>query len=225
MAGDGEANKSKHGAPITSRPTRFSGKQKVRHSTCRLTQIRKHYIRKKTQNRDAEIASRRAAAGVVRAISAVLGKHVDVYLRALRQASPMSLLLDFFPKKDITVKSIIISILSKQTQKVFAWLILKDRLSTRELPRRNVLCSQSTEESLFHLLIGCPFASACCNWLGLQILQQWDLSQCLESFRRQLHVPFFMEVIIRMSRAIWQARNGLIFSNKPPSFHEAKRTF
>jgi hypothetical protein len=141
MAGDGEANKSKHGAPITSRPTRFSGKQKVRHGTCRLTQIRKHYIRKKTQNRDAEIASRRAAAGVVRAISAVLGKHVDVYLRALRQASPMSLLLDFFPKKDITVKSIIISILSKQTQKVFAWLILKDRLSTRNFEEECSLLS------------------------------------------------------------------------------------
>jgi hypothetical protein len=89
--------------------------------------------------------------------------------------------------------------------KVFAWLILKDRLSTRELLRRKhmdlpdyncVLCHQTIEESIFHLLIGCPFATACWNWLGLQITNQGELLLCLESFRDQLQVPFFMEVII-----------------------------
>jgi hypothetical protein len=118
--------------------------------------------------------------------------------------------------------------------KVFAWLILKDRLSTRELLKRKnmelqdytcVLCSQSTEETLFHLLIDCPFASACWNWLGLQVTDQEDLYQYLESFRWQLHVPFFMEIIILICWTIWQMRNGLIFRNIPPSLQEAKRAF
>jgi hypothetical protein len=118
--------------------------------------------------------------------------------------------------------------------KVFAWLILKDRLSTRELLKRKemelqdytcVLCSLSTKESLFHLLIECPFATACWNWLGLQVTNQDDLFQYLESFRRQLFVPFFMKIIILMSWTIWQMRNGLIFRNIPSSLQEAKRAF
>jgi hypothetical protein len=109
-------------------------------------------------------------------------------------------------------------------------------LSTRELLRRKhielqdytcVLCSQSAEETLFHLLIliDCPFAAACWNWVGLHVNQQGDLFQYLESFRRQLQIPFFMEIIILMSWTIWQMRNGLIFNNKPPSLLEAKRAF
>lgn len=77
--------------------------------------------------------------------------------------------------------------------KVFAWLILKDRISTRELLRRKnmelqdyncVLCSLSTEESLFHLLADCPFATACWNSIGLQVNHHLDLFQNLENFIR-----------------------------------------
>ena len=88
-----------------------------------------------------------------------------------------------------------------------------------------VLCNNSIEESLLHLMIECPFASECWNWLGLHTQQSWEIYQCLKEFRRQLHVPFFMEIIILMSWTIWQARNGLIFNNKPPSIQEAKRAF
>ena len=118
--------------------------------------------------------------------------------------------------------------------KVFSWLILKDRLSTTELLRRKnmelqdyncVLCNNMTEESLFHLLISCPFAEACWNQIGLHVNHQGDLLQCLDSFRRQLQVPFYMEVVILMSWTIWHMRNGLIFSNKPPSLQEASRAF
>jgi hypothetical protein len=50
---------------------------------------------------------------------------------------------------------------------LFFWLVLKDRISTRELLRRKnmniedyncVLCSNSTDETLMHLLLQCPFA-------------------------------------------------------------------
>lgn len=69
-----------------------------------------------------------------------------------------------------------------------------------------VLCNSSTEESLCHLLIKCPFATACWNWIGIQVDDQLDLFQNLELFRRQLQAPFFMEAMILMCWTIWQAR-------------------
>ena len=88
-----------------------------------------------------------------------------------------------------------------------------------------ILCNNMIEESLFHLLIGCPFAEACWNQIGIHVNHQDDLLQCFDSFRRQLQVPFYMEVIIIMSWTIWQMRNGLIFNNKPPSLQDASRAF
>jgi hypothetical protein len=52
----------------------------------------------------------------------------------------------------------------------FFWLLIKDRLSTRELLRRKsmhlddyncVLCSLAVEESLVHLFLDCPFSESC----------------------------------------------------------------
>jgi len=52
------------------------------------------------------------------------------------------------------------------------------RLSTRELPRRKTMhlddhscvhCAFDVEETLFHLLFGCPFATACWNTLQLAV--------------------------------------------------------
>lgn len=68
--------------------------------------------------------------------------------------------------------------------KMFAWLIIKDRLSTRELLRRKnmdlqdyncVLCNNAVEESLMHLMFLCPFAQTCWAWLNCHISPQADL--------------------------------------------------
>lgn len=91
--------------------------------------------------------------------------------------------------------------------KVFFWLLIKDRLSTRELLRRNhmelpdyscVLCTASVEESLTHLFLECPFAIQCWDWINLHINHQLDPFQIFQSFKTQLHVSFFMEIIIVM---------------------------
>ena len=74
-------------------------------------------------------------------------------------------------------------------------------------------------------MVQCPFASTCWNWIGLQVSDQQDLFQNLESFRRQLQVPFYLEIIILMCWAIWHVRNGLIFNNRLPTINEAKRLF
>ena len=84
-----------------------------------------------------------------------------------------------------------------------------------ELPDyTSVCCSQQVDESSTHLFIFCPFAQACWGLLDLPIDQEGPFA-ALEQFRTQLHVPFFMEIIIVMSWCIWMQRNNLIFSRNP----------
>ena len=61
--------------------------------------------------------------------------------------------------------------------KFFFWLLLRNRLSTREILRRRnmhmpsyacVCCNLDTEESLTHLFFRCPFAQSC--WISLNIV-------------------------------------------------------
>jgi len=118
--------------------------------------------------------------------------------------------------------------------KVFFWLLMKDRISTRELLKRKnmalqdftcVLCSNNTEESLLHLFLECPFAAQCWGAINIQIAQYSDPFEFLLSFRNQLGVPFFMEIIILMAWSIWKSRNDQIFRQLQPSFHGAKQFF
>jgi hypothetical protein len=69
--------------------------------------------------------------------------------------------------------------------------------------------SAQVKETLSHLCIDCPFAQACWNVLHL-FIQPGDPLDILSSFRFQLNVVFFMDIIIIMSWCIWMARNDLI---------------
>jgi hypothetical protein len=77
-------------------------------------------------------------------------------------------------------------------RKIFFWLLLKDRLSTRDLlQRRNMFlpdyscvhCSDATLETLPHLLFDCPFALACWNTLLLNVSDPDDALNTVVSFR------------------------------------------
>ena len=89
--------------------------------------------------------------------------------------------------------------------KVFFWLLLKDRLSTRDLLGRKgmilqshdcVLCNQNSRETLEHLFLVCPFATQFWASLALTVPTFQDHTEVVASFRQQLNIPFFMEVII-----------------------------
>ena len=117
--------------------------------------------------------------------------------------------------------------------KVFFWLLLNDRLSTRELLRRKnmalpsyscVCCSQSMEESLEHLFIYCNFAQLCWASIGLMVGYD-DAFTTLENLKLQLRVPLFMEIIITMSWCIWMQRNDFIFRNIQPTQDQCFRHF
>lgn len=126
--------------------------------------------------------------------------------------------------------------------KVFFWLLIKDRLSTRELLRRKnmdlqnfscvlcmnfscVLCMGSVEESLYHLFLGCPFVIQCWAWINIQVDTSLDPFQNLQNFKDQLQVPFFMEIVIIMCWIIWKARNDWIFRQVIPNLQASKVFF
>lgn len=86
--------------------------------------------------------------------------------------------------------------------KVFFWLLVNDRLSTRNrLRRRNmqlesfhcVLCQLATEETLEHLFLSCPFASECWNKIGVTVQTQHNIFRAIQSIRRQTHPQFFYD--------------------------------
>jgi len=118
--------------------------------------------------------------------------------------------------------------------KVFFWLLLKDRLSTRELLKRKnmvlqeyscVLCNTSVDESLLHLFLHCPFSISCWAIINIQVDPNLGPFENLMSFRDQLHEPFFMEIIVLMCWVIWKARKDLIFRQINPNIHIAKQCF
>lgn len=95
-----------------------------------------------------------------------------------------------------------------------------------ELPSYNcVLCHQNEEETLVHLLLQCPFSVQCWQILQLTIDFPDDPMQFLESLKTQLHVPFYMDVVIILSWCIWMARNDLIFRNILPSLQNCRSLF
>jgi hypothetical protein len=111
--------------------------------------------------------------------------------------------------------------------KFFAWLLLNDRLNTRNMLRRRnkvlvdgyncVLCHEGAEETLEHLFFDCP--SATCRWLALGI--NWatnsNVHQKIYIARQAFVEPFFMEIFLIGAWCIWNERNDLIFNKKQPS--------
>ena len=120
--------------------------------------------------------------------------------------------------------------------RVFTWLLLKDRLNTRNILKRKkhklegnnyncALCNHNVEETALHLFFTCPFSQACWQHLGVQ----WNLA--MDFFHMLLHAkegfsnPFFMEVFIISAWQIWKQRNNFIFSRGQPSFLAWKTGF
>lgn len=110
-------------------------------------------------------------------------------------------------------------------RKVFFWLLSKARLSTRNILKRKnlqlasfncVLCANDSE-TVEHLFLDCGLAKACWSLIGVIVNNSINPFQIFEDFRRQLNVPFFMEIIIIMSWRIWAIRNDAIFRRIPAS--------
>ena len=118
--------------------------------------------------------------------------------------------------------------------KVFFWLLLKDRLSTRNFLKRKsmslpsyscALCTSNTEETMEHLFLHCPFAEACWGLIGVHIPYGADIFSTIDSFKAQLHTLVFMNIVILLCWSIWISRNDLIFQGLQPSTDSCRRVF
>jgi hypothetical protein len=119
--------------------------------------------------------------------------------------------------------------------RIFAWLLLQDRLNTKDIMQRKnwhieegpacVLCTNSTLETRDHLFFECSLAQECWTSVGIQ----WDcslpVSNRLLQARSMFKGPCFMEIFTCAAWNIWKERNEYIFKNQPPSMARWKVKF
>jgi hypothetical protein len=119
--------------------------------------------------------------------------------------------------------------------KVFAWLLLSDRLNTRDLLQRRhwkvtedthcVLCPGKVYEDRIHLFFECNFSVRVWNYLQIEWKPHDYLQEVLDQARRSFGRPFFMEVLMTACWNIWILRNGKIFRNEKCSFTKWRSKF
>jgi hypothetical protein len=107
--------------------------------------------------------------------------------------------------------------------KFFFWLLLHDRLNTRNLLGRKFFvltcydcatleCRQ--EETLVHLFWSCPFAEECWDFICPQRTKNLSVLEAISNMKDLLKLPFGMDIIILASWSIWIIRNNKIFKNQ-----------
>lgn len=90
--------------------------------------------------------------------------------------------------------------------KFFAWLLLADRLNTRELLRRRhkhleegyacVMCPDQIDESTFHLFFECTSSISIWFAIGIQWDLQGDACETLVHQRENIVGPYFMDLFM-----------------------------
>jgi hypothetical protein len=112
------------------------------------------------------------------------------------------------------------------TIKFFAWLLLNDRLNTRNILRRrkkfldegynSVLCQEGIEETSDHLFFECAATVCLCFALGISWSDSGSSHQRIYLAKQAFPHPFFMDIFMIAAWCIWTEINKLIFNNKPP---------
>lgn len=111
--------------------------------------------------------------------------------------------------------------------KFFAWLVLVDRLNTKDMLQKRhlniqgtntcVMCNLGVNETIQHLFFECPFAQDC--WLRLGI--HWDMTVAIRDriacARSSHNIPCIMEIILIAALELWKIRNDKVFQRKDPA--------
>lgn len=115
--------------------------------------------------------------------------------------------------------------------RVFAWLLLSDRLNTKNMNKRRhyvvdtstnrtdycILCHTQQEETQEHLCYTCSFSSACWSSVGLTWATYGDRFAWMAEAKTAWSKTMVMEVFITAAWSIWKERNNLIFRGVTPS--------
>ena len=119
--------------------------------------------------------------------------------------------------------------------KVFGWLLIHDRLNTRNMLKRRhfnigddhtcLLCGLQVEETVDHMIFSCPFSQSC--WARLNIA--WPTFPCrldlLQTTKDGWPNPFFYETFLTPTWSIWKERNNKHFRRVDPSINSWLRRF
>lgn len=103
--------------------------------------------------------------------------------------------------------------------KIFFWLLLRDRLNTRNLLRRKnkiledyscVLCTTNCEETSFHLFFYCPFSRSCLNFISVNCNLHLPPMDMVIKARNDFDNSVFREVVVTACWIIWTTRNRVV---------------
>jgi hypothetical protein len=124
--------------------------------------------------------------------------------------------------------------------KVFFWLLLQDRLNTRQLLQRKsfflpdyscAMCGSLQLESRTHLFFECPFALMCWQyicpgWLiPVDSRQQPYHEEIISSLLATIGQNFSLDIVILGCWSIWRVRNDFLFKDITPNLYRCKKFF
>ena len=112
--------------------------------------------------------------------------------------------------------------------KFFCWLLLSDRLNSKEMMKRRNFkiagddyscstCARGVEEDTQHLFITCPFSKLCWNSIGFKWSILDSIPDLLVQAKEDWVKPMFMETFIIAAWSIWKERNNLCFNGISPN--------
>lgn len=111
--------------------------------------------------------------------------------------------------------------------KFFAWLILVDRLNTKDMLQRRhlniqstatcVMCNAGVLETIDHLFFDCPFAQDCWASIGITWDNSLQLLDRISQAQTTHSIPSFTEAALIAAWELWKLRNDKVFQRKNPS--------
>jgi hypothetical protein len=133
----------------------------------------------------------------------------------------------FFFREVVPISSLPLVWKSKcvMKQKVFAWLLMIDRLNTRDMLCRRqfhipndkcVVCNQ-IRETRDHLFFECTLSQKCWTILGIHWDNTLSLGDRIEAAARHWRGDLFMEFVIIGAWNIWKQRNRKHFDGILPT--------
>ena len=119
--------------------------------------------------------------------------------------------------------------------KVFAWMLIMDRLNTKDMVERRhwhmddgvfcLLCSLRTRETRNHLFFECNFSVRIWNYLQITWSPGNDMSDIVLQAKQDFAKPFFTEVVFVACWNIWIIRNAKVFRHERQSFNKWRSAF
>jgi hypothetical protein len=119
-------------------------------------------------------------------------------------------------------------------QKFFAWLMLHNRLNTKEMMiKKNfyvefkdcIICEEWPEENIMHLFFECSFSQSFWWAIGLEWNPDMDLFSMIADAKNRYSYNFLMEILITGCWSIWEQRNDAIFRGIYPDVQRCVTRF